>query len=119
MNKSPIALIVSLFAILLLAFTNPKDEEHKAAVKAKANEFIQKSMKQNAASSDGLGALGALFGSYIINQMVDMGVTRNNYLLFSTTNLTYEGKSRMIGVGLLGNVFITSKIDEAIKKAKP
>jgi hypothetical protein len=52
----------------------------------------------------------------IIANMVDATVTRNNWVLFSTTEITIEGKSKTIGVGILGHVYLSSKVDEALSE---
>ena len=123
MNRKLLTLIFSLFAVLLLVFTNPSTEEHKAAVKVKMNAFMQATLKEQSAFSkdalSGIGAgLGALMGGYVVDKMIDAGIVRNNYLLFSTTTFVSEGKSKTIGVGVLGNVFLSSKVDEALKNTK-
>lgn len=117
MNKSVLTLIVSLFAVLLLVLTNPSEADHKAAVKTKFNVLMQERIKEQATSKESsFGAgLGALLGGFFIDKLIDTGVSRSNYLLFSTTSFTFGKESKTIGFGILGNVFSSSKVDEALK----
>ena len=119
MNKSTLTLVVSLFAVLLLVLTNPSDADHKAAVKTKFNVLVQERTKKQTTSEDANFAegLGTLLGGFFIDKLIDTGVTRSNYLLFSTTSFTFGKESKTIGFGILGNVFFSSKVDEALKEA--
>ena len=117
MNKSVVTLIVSLFAVLLLALTDPSEADHKAAVKTKFSVLMQERMKEQATSKESsFGAgLGALLGGFFIDKLIDTGVTRANYVLFSTTSFTFGKDAKTIGFGVLGNVFLSSKVDDALK----
>lgn len=109
-----------LFA-LITALTNPGTEKHKEEVKLKMNAFLEKGMNkdkttQNDQWSKAGGLMGNAFAKSMINMMVDNMVSSSNYILFSTTNVTIEGKTKTIGFGILGNIFLSSKIDEALKQ---
>lgn len=107
---------VSLF-LLIIALTNPGTERHKEEVKLKMNAFLEKEMsKENDELSTAGGLMGKALAKSMINMMVDNMVTSSNYILFSTTNVTYEGKTKTIGFGILGNIFLSGKIDEALKQ---
>jgi len=43
-------------------------------------------------------------------------MSTDNYVLFSTTKITWEGETRIIGIGAFGNVFITKELDESLNK---
>ena len=62
-------------------------------------------------ASQGIGfMIGAAFSDMIIDNIVSV----DDYVLFSTTKVSWEGKTRVIGVGAFGNVFVTGKLDEAL-----
>lgn len=63
-------------------------------------------------------ALGLMLGGVMLDRMIENMVSTDNYVLFSTTKITWEGETKLIGVGLFGNVFISSEIDEALKGKK-
>ncbi len=111
--------IISGLCILILvtALTNPGTEKHKEEVKLKMNTLLDKqNMSQNDELSRAGGMLGNALAQSMINMMVNNMVSSSNYILFSTTNVTVEGKTKTIGFGILGNVFLSSKIDEAMKQ---
>ncbi len=109
-----------LFA-LIACLTNPATEKHKEEVKLKMNAFLnkeinKKSTLQNEEWKTAGGLIGNALATSMINMMVENMVSSSNYILFSTTNVTVEGKSKTIGIGFLGNVFLSGKIDEALKQ---
>ncbi|KRB59850.1 hypothetical protein ASD98_01650 [Flavobacterium sp. Root186] len=57
--------------------------------------------------------LGILFGSSLAEKLIENSVTRDNYILFSITKITWQGKSKSIGYGLFGNVFLSEKVNKA------
>jgi hypothetical protein len=78
-------------------------------------------MKQNLTEKDNeweqLGqAFGMMLGGALVDRIVDNFVSTDNYVLFSTTKVSWEGKTKIIGIGAFGNVFISSKLDEAINE---
>lgn len=114
--------IGGLAALILIvaAISNPSSEVHKETIKTKLNAYIQKSMSKENSSDDELGAAGNAFGmmlgGFIVDKIVDHMVSTNNYILFSTTQINWEGESKTIGIGAFGNVFITGQLDEALNK---
>jgi hypothetical protein len=116
-------LIFAVLGVLALIamLTNPNQDRHKEVVKNKINLFMQKSMKQNLTEKDNeweqLGqAFGMMLGGALVDRIVDNFVSTDNYVLFSTTKVSWEGKTKIIGIGAFGNVFISSKLDEAINE---
>jgi hypothetical protein len=112
MSKSRL-IIIALLALAVLAFvSNPKIEAHRAAVREEANDYLQASLEEKRSQTNsGLRragqALGAAFGGIIANEAIDEVVTADNYLLFSTTRVEWEGETHTIGLGLFGKVFIS------------
>ena len=119
-TKHYLLIAFGLFA-LIAALTNPETEKHKEEVKLKMNAFINKEInKENTVQNDEWSSAGGLIGnalaSSMVNMMVENMISSSNYILFSTTNVTIEGKKKTIGIGFLGNVFLSRKIDEALKQ---
>ena len=124
-NSSVIKTILFVGGIILLAVTNPKGDEHKEKL---ANTFIRslsKNTNYGDLGSGGLEALGsslgmALGGSFV-NEIMSSLITVDSYILLSLTKINYKEESRIIGVGILGNVFIfneaTKIIDESTRSA--
>ncbi|MFN7592568.1 MAG: hypothetical protein ACK5QZ_04430, partial [Bacteroidota bacterium] len=90
-------------------------------IKNKVTSIIQKSKNEQSNKSDGgleqAGqALGMMIGGAIIDGIIDNIISTDNYILFSTTKLNWDGNTRIIGFGAFGNVFISDKLDEAVKE---
>ncbi|MCL2761193.1 MAG: DUF4359 domain-containing protein [Desulfuromonadales bacterium] len=116
-------LIFAIIGILVFVaiLTNPNQDRHKEVIKNKLNSYMQKSIKKSLPeTNDELGqagqALGMMFGAALVDRVVDTLVSTDNYLLFSTTKINWEGKSKVIGIGAFGNVYITSKLDKALNE---
>lgn len=119
-TKHYVILGITLF-MTILAFTNPNQEIHKEKVKVKLNEFYEKEMaKDDNTSTNQFSqagkSMGMILAKSMINMVIDNSISSSNYILFSTTDVTWEGKTKTVGIGVLGNVFLSSKIDDAIKK---
>ncbi|MCK8496064.1 DUF4359 domain-containing protein [Spirosoma sp. RP8] len=115
MTKQQFSTLIALLAIITLVLTNPREEEHKSAVKAKLNVFMKKKINEEGKNNQMVQGLGALFGGYVVDQIVNTAISRNNYYIFSTTKFSYSDSSKTIGVGVLGNIFFSSKVDKALK----
>lgn len=110
MKKSNIILIVFATIILIAVLTNPSSEEHKQAVKSVVNQVVQNSISENGSDME---KLGILFGSSLAEKVIENSVTRDNYIVFSITKITWQGESKSIGYGLFGNVFLSEKVNKA------
>lgn len=117
MKTKQITLFAFVLILLVAIFTNPSQDEHKEKVKKTFTAYYQKSLnKSELESENAFSALGNLLGTSLINSLVDNAVLRDNYLIFSVTKITYEGKEKSIGYGLFGNVFLSDKIEETFDK---
>jgi hypothetical protein len=111
MKKGYLTLIIIGAIVLIAIITNPPPERHKDAVKTEINKLMQKEISKEAGDAGTTGQVfGTLIGGAVVDRMVDTMVSTDNYLLFSTTKVTWEGQTRVIGIGAFGNVFITRKI---------
>lgn len=116
-------ILIGISILLLVSIiTNPDTNHHKEEVKLKIHEYLQKSLADNINETDDQWSkagkpFGNLFGEAMINNMVNTMITSNNYILFSTTSATFEGKSKIIGLGIFGNVYLSDKVNEAFKNS--
>lgn len=118
-NNSPLILVG--LVVLISVLTNPSPEQHKKAIKHKVTTLLQKSVKENLgeSASDMFQAdqiLATFLGGTLVDQFADNLISTNNYLLFSTTSLHWDGDSKTIAFGAFSNVFVTDKLAEAVKK---
>jgi hypothetical protein len=121
MKKGYVFLILLVGVLLIAALTNPTPERHKEALKLKFIASMQKSMHDNASSlgSDATNAgeaIGSLIGGAFIDGIVNNVVSTDNYVLFSITKVNWEGKTRTVGVGAFGNVFLSKEIDSILDR---
>ena len=116
-------IILFLLSILFLAavLTNPNLERHKEVIKGKVIVHLQKSVKEGLNDSSNEWkqagqAIGMMLGGVFINGLLDNLVTTDNYVLFSTTKISWQGESRVIGIGVFGNVFITGEFEKTLNE---
>lgn len=114
-------IIISSIAIILLVavITNPNQERHKEVIKEKLNSYMHKTMSEGLSESDNEWeqagqALGMMLGGVLIDKIISNAITTDNYVIFSTTKMTWKGESKVIGVGAFGNIFLSNKVDEAL-----
>lgn len=93
--------VVVATLLLILAFTNPSEQSHKDAVMKVVTEKVKENQPENEWEEAGQN-LGLMMVQGMINNMV----YRDNYILFSTTKLTFQGETKTIGYGVLGKVYI-------------
>lgn len=117
-----------LFFIILVCLgafaTNPTSVEHKLILKDKMREYLNTEIDKIQLDNDNkfaqLGAsLGAAFGGVIVDKFIDENVVVDDYYLFSITNVRWEGKIKMVGVGIFGKVILHPDIDKKLKEGLP
>jgi hypothetical protein len=105
---------------VVLAFTNPSQEKHiqetNIILKKVVNYISSKGLMDNGNSTNQLmGGIGLLFGDNLIDGVTSKFITRKNYIFFSLTNASFDGKDQTIGIGILGNVVIFDEFEKKIK----
>ena len=109
--------ILGILFIVALFFTNPNSNDHKMAVNEVINQSIDKTgMGEVLKSTAGEGVQSMV--NSLFKTMIDENVTRKNFVLFSITsinNFSSENSSQIIGVGILGKVFISDEVGYEIE----
>ena len=123
MKKNEIYILFSVLLAAVLIFTNPSEENHIETVKLKLKMAINKKMSSDINSTnDSFNAigngLGMILGDAIIDKLTQKFVYRENFIIFSLTKVNFKGEVKTIGFGILGNVFISNKIDGFLNKRK-
>jgi hypothetical protein len=120
-----VVIIISVVVLGILIASNPSLQDHRIAVKSKVNKIIDNELSSKGSNDVGnslLGKFAFLVGNAAIAEFVDdivrENVNRKNYLLFSLTSIEYKGDSKVVGVGVLGNVIISSQFDNTIYQFK-
>ena len=115
-NQITIGIIILIGFVAIL--TNPKLQDHKEAVKTKISALIQKNsnLEEEKDTAYDLGmSFGKLLGGVLIDNIVDTIVSTDNYVLFSLTKVTWDSETKVIGLGLFGNVFFSPEINEKLE----
>lgn len=110
MSKTRIFALSAIVLMLLAFFTNPSQEQHEEAIRAKAIGLLQQQ-----AGSDNKKAVDfgiQLFGNTLIDQFMKNHVTVKNYYLFSIAKVHWDNQETVIGGGAFKKVWLSSKIDE-------
>lgn len=117
MKKNYLILGILGMVILVAVITNPNQDRHKEVIKNKLKTYMQKSLNEKNTETNNQWeqagqALGLMISGAIIDPIIDNLVSTDNYVLFSTTKISWEGKTKIVGIGAFGNVFLTSQLDD-------
>lgn len=111
--------IVIIGVVFVAIGTNPDQAKHKKAFKKSMNELVLMSFIKNNKSENINESIGLVLGTSIFAAFLNNMVSSKNYILFSTTEITWEGKKMTIGIGLFGKVYISSKVREILAQKTP
>jgi hypothetical protein len=103
--KNLITVIIAGIAVI----SNPSEEEHKKAAKPVLKQILTK--EEINKIIHGKTFLEGIMNNEILSEiMLDAVynelIARENYILFSTTTVTFGGKTERIGIGAFGKVWI-------------
>ena len=115
-NTNLTAIIILGLIVIVAAITNPDESVHKSEVKDLM--YSQMNLEKDLLNSASSGsewevagtALGLSIGMSMADKLVENMVSIDNYVIFSITNIRYEGEKKSVGYGLFGNVFIFGEI---------
>lgn len=112
-SKSRLVIIILILAVMIVAFfTNPNEQAHKEAIKAKSSEILKEVVSERI---DGVGAVAwQLAGEQLLTGLINSNITVDNYYLFSVPKINWDGKSYPIGTGVFGKVYITKQLNRDV-----
>jgi hypothetical protein len=115
MKMKYVLVAVLVFLTLLAVITNPDQDRHKEVIKKNILEYLQQSMDHSDNEWEQTGqALGMILGGAIVDKIIDNLVTTDNYVLFSISKITWNGETKVIGIGAFGNVMMTRELQDAL-----
>jgi hypothetical protein len=117
-------LLFLLFLCIGAFATNPSSAEHKLILKDKMRQLLNSEIDKLKSENDNeFAQLGATFGAAIggafTDKFVDENVVVDDYYLFSITNFRWDGKIKMVGVGIFGKVILHPDIEKKLKDGLP
>ena len=121
MRRSYVAVVMLSLIGFVAVLTNPNQDRHKEVVKNELIKFLQKSInlgysepKDNFEQAG--QAIGIMLGGAIVDRILDNFMSIDNYVVISATKITWDGKTKIIGIGAFGNVYLTKELNEALNK---
>ena len=120
MKKKYIAIIVALGILVLLGATCPDKQAHQDEIKTAFSDYVDSELAENASEDEqGWAVLGSMFANKLIEVFLDSKLKVNNYIIFSTGEIHYQGKSKTLSFGFLNHVFTygVDDIRNAVKEA--
>ncbi len=121
MKKGYFTFGITAFIILIAVISNPNEDKHKSAVKSKVLAFnVANAVSDIANSSDNnynnvSRSIGTALGGVIVEQLINSILSSDNYLVFSTTKVTWKGETKIIGFGAFGNVFLSDELEKTFE----
>lgn len=107
--------LIPVFFLIVFAvafFTNPGEQAHQTALKAKSNAIMDEIVAER---NDVLSATAwQLAGTRLLNEFIDTNLTVDNYYLFSVSKIRWNGKAYPVGVGAFGKVYITRQLNKDV-----
>lgn len=121
MKKGALALLILVLAAVGAASTCPPQAAHEAAIKEVVRLTLEaeQATAKAAGNSGGMlgGYLGQMLGQIMAKEMMKAGVmTYHSFILFSTSEVNWDGKTYPVGVGAFGQVHITSRVKDKIQE---
>ena len=93
---------------IVLALTNPDESKHISEANTAFKHILNKNLDNSGNSLE--SGLGSMIGGALVDNLTEYVVSRRNYVFFSTTIVSILGKEKVIGIGILGNVFISEDV---------
>lgn len=110
------SLLGTSIILIIATITNPSKQDHIDAIKELLTGSINETIGDELGSADGWEAAGAALGYTLgmgmINTMADSFVHRKNFVVFSLTEISFKGESKIIGIGAFGNVWILPDLED-------
>lgn len=102
------AILYTLIIFTVFVLTNPDRASHLAKVKERVMEKVnvQKAATDNVFDETNMGQIVDAMGASIADNMVSKSIKVDNLFAFSLTRLHTETENTVIGLGILGRVYL-------------
>ncbi len=113
MKKTVFITLLLVGVFLLMAFTRPDRQQHCQAVTEQVEKAVNQFSDENMPQNKGLSAIGSAISRVIVGAvtepLVDSYIDYHNYVVCSTSTITYHGQTKMLSFGMFGNVVTIDK----------
>jgi len=106
--------IIITLIIVITFFSNPKRDEHTFAVELRLTSLLEKTLEEETTSAFDYN-IGIKVVGPAIYEIVNR-VSTENYLFFSLTKVNYQTDSKTIGIGILGKVYLSDRLELLVKE---
>ncbi len=114
MKKFLIFILILVVIASVCVVTCPDKASHKEALKEVLNTALTEELSSDEDDAS-LVMLGSMIGTGLGGLVIDNQLKVDNYFVCSIGTITYDGKTKVVSVGLLNHVFTPDKED--VKKA--
>ena len=101
--------ILAVAAVLLaiMLFTKPEKAKHAEKVREMAMGIVSENVSSK--DDDFSEGLAMLFGPFVINQFLEMGLQIDDYIFFNVGRIKYEDIDKPVTIGMFNCVFTLAK----------
>lgn len=114
MKKFLIIILILVVAAGTCVVSCPDKASHSEALKEVLNSAFTEEMGGNV-SDDPVALVGSMIGAGIGGFVIDNMLKVDNYFVCSVGSITFDGKTRVVSVGVLNHVFAPG--EEDLRKA--
>jgi len=104
------ALIITISFVMLFVIANPGIQTHQDAFKnfafSESQEMLTKYLKDIGLDESSSIECSQLLTPDNLNEYVPIIISRRSFVIFSQTVLRWKGLKKVVGVGVLGNIFL-------------
>lgn len=107
-----------LFILILVAVagvcvvTCPDKEAHSEALKDLVNTVLTEELAKGESETDaGFVAFGSMLGTGLAGIVLDNTLKVENHFVCSVGTITFDGKTKIVSIGILNHVFTADKED--------
>jgi len=113
--------LLTAFAVLavILGFTNPEEKVHQEAVKSELNIVAQEFMATKGKEifqSEFARNMVTMFADQVVKKIAQKKVTRINLGILSFTELEFQDKTNIVGIGAFNSVYIAPQMRGSLEE---
>lgn len=118
MKKLLLSILILVAVAGVCVVTCPDKASHSEALKDVLNTAITEELSDSGDSDAGFIMFGSMIGTGIGGLVIDNMLKVDNHFICSIGTMTYDGKTRVVSVGIMNHVFTPGEEDlkEAIRE---